>query len=83
MVLMNLFARKEWTGTYREGTSGHRCSLLWRVTHQSTFTKLHCCQILVFILDIDCLEANETDLCLPVVYSLMHERGRQADMEGG
>ena len=50
--------------------------------HQSAFTKLHCCQILVFILDIDCLEANETDLCLPVVYSLMHERGRRTDMGG-
>ena len=23
MVLMNLFASKEWTGGYREGTSGH------------------------------------------------------------
>ena len=50
--------------------------------HQSIFTKLHWWEGLICILDVDCLEANEADLCPPVVYSLRLETGRQTNMGG-
>lgn len=50
--------------------------------HQSMLTKLHWHQTAIYILDVDCQEANEIDPCPPKVYKLTLETGRQTNMGG-
>lgn len=50
--------------------------------HHSMLTKLHWSQALSCTLDVDCLEADETDLYPPIIYKLTLEMSRQTNMGG-